>query len=43
MKRTAILLLMVAALAATAGCNTVSGAGRDIERGGSAVERAGGK
>lgn len=34
------LLVIVAAVLAVAGCNTISGAGKDIEAGGKAVEKA---
>ena len=34
------LLVSIAAVFAIAGCNTISGAGKDIEAGGKAVEKA---
>jgi predicted small secreted protein len=34
------LLVLIAATLALAGCNTISGAGKDIEAGGKAVEKA---
>lgn len=34
------LLVLIAATIAVAGCNTISGAGKDIEAGGKAVEKA---
>jgi predicted small secreted protein len=34
------LLLIIAAVLATAGCNTISGMGQDIEAGGKAVDKA---
>ncbi len=34
------LLVIIAAMFVVAGCNTVSGAGKDIEAGGKAVEKA---
>ena len=34
------LLVIAAAVFAFAGCNTISGAGKDIEAGGKAVEKA---
>ena len=34
------LLVLIAATVALAGCNTISGAGKDIEAGGKAVEKA---
>jgi len=33
-------LLLVAAAAALAGCNTVQGVGKDVQKAGSAVEKA---
>ena len=36
----AILAMLVAMSAITAGCNTVDGAGRDIERGGEKIQGA---
>ena len=41
MKRTiAILLLSLFALSLLAGCNTIRGAGEDIEAGGEAIQRS---
>ncbi|MEI2415039.1 entericidin A/B family lipoprotein [Orrella sp. JC864] len=40
MLRKAILAMLVAASAVAAGCNTVDGAGRDIERGGEKIQGA---
>jgi predicted small secreted protein len=34
------LLVLIVATLALAGCNTISGAGKDIEAGGKAVEKA---
>ncbi len=34
-----IVLLVIASVAILAGCNTVAGAGKDIQRGGEAIER----
>lgn len=34
------LLVLIAATFALVGCNTISGAGKDIEAGGKAVEKA---
>ena len=34
------LLVLIAATIAVAGCNTISGAGKDIEAGGKAVKKA---
>ncbi|MBK9245414.1 MAG: entericidin A/B family lipoprotein [Burkholderiales bacterium] len=34
------MLVLIAAAPALAGCNTISGAGMDIEAGGKAVEKA---
>ena len=34
------LLVITAALFALAGCNTISGAGKDIEAGGKAIEKS---
>ncbi|MDR6214706.1 entericidin A/B family lipoprotein [Paracidovorax wautersii] len=39
MKKTALLLALAAAFA-LAGCNTVKGMGQDVQRAGSAIERA---
>ncbi len=43
MKKIAMTLIAILCLIALAGCNTVSGVGRDVESAGHAVERAGGK
>lgn len=41
MKRTlAIFLLMLMTLLLVSGCNTIQGAGKDIEQGGEAVQRS---
>lgn len=37
LKRVISLLLMIAGLGALAGCNTIQGAGKDIERGGQVI------
>jgi len=34
------LLMMLVAVSALAGCNTISGAGKDIEAGGKAIEKS---
>ena len=34
------LLVIIAAMIAVAGCNTISGAGKDVEAGGKAIEKA---
>lgn len=34
------LLVLIAAVLAVAGCNTISGAGKDVEAGGKAIEKA---
>jgi predicted small secreted protein len=34
------LIVIIAAVFAVTGCNTISGAGKDIEAGGKAVEKA---
>ena len=34
------LLLVIAAVLTVAGCNTISGAGKDVEAGGKAIEKA---
>jgi entericidin B len=38
LKRTIILLIAIGALGALTGCNTMEGAGKDIERGGESVQ-----
>lgn len=40
MKKIVSLLTILASLMALSACNTVQGVGRDIERGGQAIERA---
>ncbi|MBJ7262597.1 MAG: entericidin A/B family lipoprotein [Burkholderiaceae bacterium] len=40
MKNKAILAVLLAISALSAGCNTVEGAGRDIERGGEKIQGA---
>jgi predicted small secreted protein len=40
MKNKAILAVLLAIAALSAGCNTVSGAGKDIERGGEKIQGA---
>ncbi|EXI76603.1 MAG TPA: entericidin A/B family lipoprotein [Candidatus Accumulibacter phosphatis] len=40
MKRRSRFLLIVLAAIAVAGCNTVQGIGKDIEKGGQAIGRA---
>ncbi|WP_433924524.1 entericidin A/B family lipoprotein [Vreelandella sp. 21] len=43
MKRAmAISLLMIVTLLVISGCNTIRGAGEDIERGGEAIQRSAG-
>ena len=42
MKRTAIFLLLLGVLGLSA-CNTVSGMGKDIKKGGEAIEKAANK
>jgi predicted small secreted protein len=39
MKTLSVLILLVLAISSTA-CNTVQGMGRDIEKGGQAIEKA---
>jgi predicted small secreted protein len=38
-----MIALLIAAALGLAGCNTVQGVGKDIEKAGSAIERAGSK
>jgi entericidin B len=38
--RMLLLLLLVALAAATTGCNTMAGVGKDLEAGGQAIQRA---
>ena len=40
MKKIVTALLVVAALGAVSACNTMQGIGKDIERGGQAIEKA---
>ncbi|MCI0510911.1 entericidin A/entericidin B [Chromohalobacter marismortui] len=40
MKRTTVAILGLLLLMALSGCNTIQGAGEDIERGGEAVQEA---
>lgn len=40
MKKCVFFVLTVAALISTTGCNTVQGIGRDIEKGGEAIQRS---
>ncbi|MBZ5876529.1 MULTISPECIES: entericidin A/B family lipoprotein [Chromohalobacter] len=40
MKRTTVAILGLLLLVALSGCNTIQGAGEDIERGGEAVQDA---
>lgn len=40
MKNKAILVVLLAVSALTAGCNTIGGAGKDIERGGEKIQGA---
>ncbi len=40
MKKCIFALLAVVALISTVGCNTVQGIGKDIERGGEAIQRS---
>lgn len=40
MKKIVNVLAIMASLMALSACNTVQGVGRDIERGGQAIERA---
>ncbi len=40
MKKIVSVLTILASLMALSACNTVQGVGRDIERGGQAIERA---
>jgi entericidin B len=41
MKRIVLMLWVVLGMAVLAGCNTVQGVGRDLEKAGEAVQRAG--
>lgn len=40
MKNKILLVILLAVSAISAGCNTVAGAGKDIERGGEGIQRA---
>lgn len=40
MKKAFVLLLAVAGLISATGCNTVQGIGKDIEKGGEAIQRS---
>ncbi|WP_459614560.1 entericidin A/B family lipoprotein [Bordetella sp. 2513F-2] len=40
MRNKALIVMLVAMAAITAGCNTVAGAGKDIEHGGEAIQRS---
>lgn len=40
MKKAIVLLLTVAGLISATGCNTVQGIGKDIEKGGEAIQRS---
>lgn len=40
MKRQILFVVLCAAAALTAGCNTIEGAGKDIERGGEKIQGA---
>ncbi|MDM9558676.1 MULTISPECIES: entericidin A/B family lipoprotein [Bordetella] len=40
MKNRILLVVLLAVSAVSAGCNTVAGAGRDIERGGEEIQKA---
>ncbi len=40
MKKCIFVLLAVVTLISTVGCNTVQGIGKDIERGGEAIQRS---
>ncbi len=43
MKKIAITVIAILTLAALAGCNTVSGIGKDVQSVGQATQRAGGR
>ncbi|OZI70801.1 entericidin A/B family lipoprotein [Bordetella genomosp. 12] len=43
MKQKALMIIVLAMAAVSAGCNTVAGAGKDIERGGEAIQRGANK
>jgi entericidin B len=40
MKKLAVLLLALASIVSLSACNTIQGVGKDIEKGGKAIERA---
>lgn len=40
MKSKFLLVLMLAVAVLSAGCNTMAGAGKDIERGGESIQKA---
>ncbi|MBV7482452.1 entericidin A/B family lipoprotein [Bordetella sp. BOR01] len=40
MKNRILLVALLAVAAISAGCNTVAGAGKDIERGGESIQKA---
>jgi len=40
MKNRIMLIVLLAVSAISAGCNTVAGAGKDIEKGGESIQRA---
>jgi len=40
MKNTILLAVLLAITAVSAGCNTIAGAGKDIERGGENIQKA---
>lgn len=40
MKNRILITILLAMSALSAGCNTVAGAGKDIERGGESIQRA---
>lgn len=40
MKNRILLVALLAAAAISAGCNTIAGAGKDIERGGENIQKA---
>jgi len=40
MKNKALMVVLLAVAALAAGCNTIAGAGKDIERGGEAIQRS---
>jgi len=40
MKNRILLVVLLAMAAVSAGCNTIAGAGKDIERGGEKIQKA---